>query len=134
MALTKVIGDGLGAIPAISGASLTSLTSSQVDSGATTAKAWVNFNGTGTVAINDDYNVSSITDNGTGDYSVNFETNMSNTSYAVTGSTIGSGGYYSTFTCGGSVSTSATRIYIQHINNSRYDNSRVSLIVMGGQA
>jgi len=98
------------------------------------AKAWVNFNGTGTVAINDDYNVSSITDNGTGDYSVNFETNMSNTSYAVTGSTIGSGGYYSTFTCGGSVSTSATRIYIQHINNSRYDNSRVSLIVMGGQA
>ena len=98
------------------------------------ATAWVRFNGTGTVAIDDDYNVSSITDNTTGDYSVNFETNMSNTSYAVTGSTIGSSGYYSTFTCGGSISTSSVRIKIQHINNSLYDNNRVSLIVMGGQA
>jgi len=35
-------------------------------------KAWVNFNGTGTVAIRASYNVSSITDNGTGWYSVNF--------------------------------------------------------------
>jgi hypothetical protein len=36
------------------------------------AKAWVNFNGTGTVAIRASFNVSSITDNGTGDYTVNF--------------------------------------------------------------
>jgi hypothetical protein len=36
------------------------------------AKAWVNFNGTGTVAIRDSFNVSSITDNGTGNYRVNF--------------------------------------------------------------
>jgi len=36
-----------------------------------TAKAWVNFNGTGTVAIRASGNVSSITDNGTGDYTVN---------------------------------------------------------------
>jgi hypothetical protein len=36
------------------------------------AKAWVNFNGTGTVAKRSDYNVTSITDNGTGDFSVNF--------------------------------------------------------------
>jgi hypothetical protein len=39
-----------------------------------TAKAWVNFNGTGTVAIRASGNVSSITDNGTGDYTVNFTT------------------------------------------------------------
>jgi len=38
------------------------------------AKAWVNFNGTGTVAIRASFNVSSITDNGTGDYTVNFTT------------------------------------------------------------
>jgi hypothetical protein len=37
-------------------------------------KAWVNFNGTSTVAIRASYNVSSITDNGTGDYTVNFTT------------------------------------------------------------
>jgi hypothetical protein len=36
------------------------------------AAAWVNFNGTGTVAIRDSENVGSITDNGTGDYTVKF--------------------------------------------------------------
>ena len=45
------------------------------------AKAWVNFNGTGTVAIRDSYNVSSITDNGTGRYQVNFTNAMSNANY-----------------------------------------------------
>ena len=45
------------------------------------ARAWVNFNGTGTVAIRASGNVSSITDNGTGDYTVNFTTAMSDTSY-----------------------------------------------------
>jgi hypothetical protein len=37
-----------------------------------TAAAWVNFNGTGTIAARDSQNVSSLTDNGTGDYTVNF--------------------------------------------------------------
>lgn len=47
------------------------------------AKAWVNFNGTGTVAIRDSFNVSSITDNGTGNYTVNFTTAMPNANYAL---------------------------------------------------
>ena len=46
-----------------------------------TAKAWVNFNGTGTVAIRDSHNVSSITDMNTGSYLVNFANNMANTLY-----------------------------------------------------
>jgi hypothetical protein len=50
------------------------------------AKAWVNFNGTGTVAINNSYNVSSITDNGTGDYTVNFTNAMPNANYSVVSS------------------------------------------------
>jgi hypothetical protein len=54
------------------------------------AKAWVNFNGTGTVAIRASYNVSSITDNGTGDYTVNFTTAMPNADYAIASSC---GGY-----------------------------------------
>lgn len=45
--------------------------------------AWVNFDGTGTVAIRESGNVSSITDNGTGDYTVNFATAMPDTSYSV---------------------------------------------------
>ena len=44
-------------------------------------RAWVNFNGTGTVAIRAAGNVSSITDNGTGDYTVNFTTPMPDADY-----------------------------------------------------
>jgi len=50
------------------------------------AKAWVNFNGTGTVAIRASLNVSSITDNGTGDYTVNFTTAFADANYAVVAS------------------------------------------------
>lgn len=46
-------------------------------------RAWVNFNGTGTVAIRASGNVSSITDNGTGDYTVNFATAMPDANYSV---------------------------------------------------
>ena len=49
------------------------------------AKAWVNFNGTSTVAIRAQYNVSSITDNGTGDYTVNFTTAFADANYSVVG-------------------------------------------------
>lgn len=72
----------------------------------TFCRAWVNFNGTGTIAIRDSFNVSSITDNGTGAYTVNFSTSMANSNYATVISaaygasynfampnTIGSGGY-----------------------------------------
>ena len=48
------------------------------------AKAWVNFNGTGTVAIRDDFNVTSITDHATGQYTVNLESNaVANSNYSV---------------------------------------------------
>jgi hypothetical protein len=50
------------------------------------ARAWVNFNGTGTVAIRASGNVTSITDNGTGDYTVNFTTAMADADYAMMGS------------------------------------------------
>ena len=42
----------------------------------TFCRAWVNFNGTGTVAINNSFNVSSITDVSTGQYTINFATAM----------------------------------------------------------
>ena len=57
------------------------------------ARAWVNFNGTGAVAIRDSGNVSSITDNGTGDYTVNFTTAMANNNYAATVAGGGSSAY-----------------------------------------
>lgn len=49
-------------------------------------RAWVNFNGTGTVAIRASGNVTSITDNGTGDYTVNFTTAMPDANYSYVGS------------------------------------------------
>ena len=48
-------------------------------------RAWVNFNGTGTVAIRASGNVSSITDNGVGDFSVNFATAMPDANYSTCG-------------------------------------------------
>lgn len=45
-------------------------------------RAWVNFNGTGTVAIRASGNVTSITDNGTGDYTLNFTTAMPDANYS----------------------------------------------------
>jgi type 1 fimbria pilin len=50
-------------------------------------RAWVNFNGSGTVAIRASGNVTSITDNGTGDYTVNFTTAMPDANYNISGGT-----------------------------------------------
>ena len=52
-------------------------------------RAWVNFNGTGTVAIRASGNVSGITDNGTGDYTMNFATAMPDADYSDVGGCIG---------------------------------------------
>ena len=51
----------------------------------TFCRAWVNFNGTGTVAIRASFNVTSITDNNTGDYTVNFTTAMPDANYCFSG-------------------------------------------------
>ena len=61
------------------------------------AKAWVEFNGTGTIAIRDDYNVSTIGDNVAGDYTINFSTQMAKANYAKSGaSTLHAGGAWTT--------------------------------------
>jgi len=56
-----------------------------------TAKAWVNFNGTGTVAIRASFNVSSITDGGTGTYAINFAAALTDANYAWSGAATTSG-------------------------------------------
>ncbi len=79
-------------------------------------RAWVNFNGTGTVAIRASGNVSSITDNGTGDYTVNFTTAMVDANYNVCGSATGVGAnpldeVVFAPKVGGTFSTSAVQIF-----------------------
>ena len=58
-------------------------------------RAWVNFNGTGTVAIRASGNVTSITDNGTGDYTVNLTNAMPDSNGTVAGSAVETVGSYS---------------------------------------
>jgi hypothetical protein len=80
-----------GTLPALDASSLTGIPAPAALSTASgsapsySARAWVNFNGTGTVAIRDDRNVTSITDYGTGTYGVNFTTAMPNANYTVAG-------------------------------------------------
>ena len=73
-------------------------------------RAWVNFNGTGTVAIRDSGNVSSITDLGTGYYRVNFTTAMPNANYAVGGSAEGVQIYHMMQRANGGTTTTSVRI------------------------
>lgn len=71
-------------------------------------RAWVNFNGTGTVAIRASGNVSSITDNGVGDYTVNFTTAMPDANYS-SSTVVGSDLVFSTATTLTAMTTSTYR-------------------------
>lgn len=75
-------------------------------------RAWVNFNGTGTVAIRASGNVTSITDNGTGDYTVNFTTAMPDANYSVSGAAATTDNATATTSCmrPGSATTTSQRI------------------------
>lgn len=73
-------------------------------------RAWVNFNGTGTVAIRESGNVSSITDNGTGKYTINFTTAMPDANYATAIGGKGVGGTFNIGTTNGTYTTAATQV------------------------
>ena len=95
--------------------------------------AWVNFNGTGTVAIRDSENVSSITDNSTGNYMVNFSTNLANSNYAITlGSMQGGAGRGIGIDTTTVPSVSRFRVFTT-TSSAAVDSTYVMAIVMGGQ-
>jgi hypothetical protein len=78
-------------------------------SGQQAAKAWVNFNGTGTISIRTSFNVSSLTDNGSGDYTINL-TNAISSDACVVGSSAGDGTSYQGVIIG-TISTTTIQIY-----------------------
>jgi hypothetical protein len=80
-------------------------------------RAWVNFNGTGTVAIRASGNVSSITDNGTGDYTVNFTTAMPDANYNVCGAASRTSAATSIGFLGPSATTTVTASVCQVMTN-----------------
>ena len=106
-------------------------TSEQIQQGR--AKAWVNFNGTGTVAVRDNFNVSSITDSGTGVYTANFTTAMANANYASVVSTGNNDkGRYGIMIDSDDKTTSACKIFgFQTSTGSSLDSEEVSLAIFG---
>ena len=92
-------------------------------------RAWVNFNGTGTVAIRASGNVSSITDNGTGDYTVNFTTAMPDANYSVLRTVSSNTGAADFYIAGdlGTISTSSVRFITGYLTNFTADGLAVDL-------
>jgi len=98
------------------------------------AKSWGNFNGQGTVATNETFNVSSITDLGTGNYQVNFANALLNGNYSanVTGAYTDSGltSCSSTTTCR-SHTTTSMRATSAGTSNSGVDMVRMCVLIHG---
>jgi hypothetical protein len=99
----------------------------------TNALAWVNFNGTGTVAIRSSYNVSSITDNGTGDYTLNFTSALTDTNYVLSGMIGGTSGAYliRDYSDATSRTTFAARIFCVNTSFTAVDPAQVNVSVFG---
>jgi hypothetical protein len=132
-------GDLTGTLPALDGSAITSLSAGNLTGNVAAARitgalnatgsapiyacrAWVNFNGTGTVAIRASGNVSSITDNGTGNYTVNFATAMPDENYAYSHSY--SNEVNGQHTIGFFDSISSSQLRVRHYNAS--DSSRAT--------
>lgn len=96
------------------------------------AKVWVKFNGTGTPSIDDDFNVSSITDGGTGIFTVNFSSNLGNANYALAGTAGGNAGRI--LGTEGTYSTSAVSVRVIDFNGNLSDETRNSVVIFGDSA
>jgi hypothetical protein len=88
--------------------------------------AWVSFNGTGTPAIEDDFNVSTITDNGNGDYTVNFTSNLPNDDYCCVGMSMRDSDNISALCMKGD-SNPATNKKVDSVRLSNRDNANSSV-------
>jgi len=99
------------------------------------AKAWVNFDGTGTVAIRESYNVSSITDDGTGRYTINFSTALATADFCFSGT---AGNNASTSQSGRDIQNAGTRtttslpMSVSYLSPGTYqDDSYIGIMVFG---
>ena len=98
------------------------------------ARAWVNFNGTGTIAIRASGNVSSITDHAGGDYSINFTTAMPDANYAVLGTSGQNAAASGMNIVGRNLDTSvqtttAVRLYNLNTSASAIDNPNMNIAI-----
>lgn len=85
------------------------------------AKAWANFNGTGTIAARDSFNVSSLTDNGVGNYNVNFTNAFDASEYCGVDGITGGG----TATSVAAPTSASSFQHVTYAGGTLTDNSRV---------
>ena len=99
------------------------------------AKHFCIFDGTGTVAVDDSFNNTSIADNGTGQYAVNFTNNFNNLHFALTGATVGNDEAFTYITTDAAAKTaSGTRFRgVQH-DGSEFDTDTVDVVSHGDLA
>ncbi len=93
--------------------------------------AWVNFNGTGTPAIQGQYNVASITDNGVGDYTVNFTSSLAASTYCLTGTAKDDGNESRGTVTEVSRSTSSVRVKIIGNSTTAFDSPSINVLIIG---
>lgn len=99
--------------------------------GGNAVKAWVNFNGTGTVAIRASYNVSSITDNGVGQYTVNMASALNDVNYSMIGSCGNASNNTTIFSSPGSApTTSAFQVLTMAQSGANTDYPYVSVVAL----
>lgn len=94
------------------------------------AKAWVRFNGSGTVSIGDSFNVSSLTDNGTGNYEFALTTNMANINYV---GIANSGRFASCGNSSGNYTVGTFDVIVHNINGDLEDRSVIHAVLFGDQ-
>mgnify|MGYP003633975330 CR=1 FL=1 len=102
------------------------------------AKAWVNFDGTGTVAVRDSANITSLLDNGTGDYTISYASSLANDDYSISGISANMGSSISQIWIANSTYVAAgsfrmTTLYVSNTTGggTNADQTFVSMQIMG---
>ena len=92
-------------------------------------KSWLNMNGQSTIAINDSFNMASITDNGTGSHGATVSNAMSNTYYVAAGEHSSNGGYSANYRI--LPSTTTHMLFYTQAGNAMEDASTIT-VMQGG--
>ena len=104
-----------------------------------TAKAWINFDGTGTIASRDTFNTTSLTDVGTGNYSFDFVSDMANNDYAISGQNRSPGvragaGINAPSNSDSDAATDSLAFYTIFVTGDPFDYTQISVIIHGDLA
>jgi hypothetical protein len=96
-------------------------------------KGWCTLDGTGTIAILESFNVSSIVDNGTGDYTVTWDRDFAAATYAVAGAVLANAGPSNGVVAVAAQVAGSVELYTADLGNTLADFDKVYVIAIGGQ-